>query len=240
MTVEHFANGEDLPEMTIADENNKNVYQAVYSTQNEVFILTGLAAEEEDIPEICQMIMSAKVLKYDTKTAVKKEETKASEITVVPMDETMYVTANSLNVRIGCSTDDKLIGTLTNGTAVRVKGNVQKNGADIGWVQIDFNGATGYVSSGFLSKEAPKAEEKKEEKTEAQPTGESFLVYGSDGISILLTPYSDGFCYTMDGMRVTDCGAFLFSLSYTWTRLPELHSRPIRHHFRRALHDGGG
>ena len=207
LTVEHFANGEDLPEMAVANEQHANVYQAVFSTKNEVFIITGFADEEEDIPEICNMIMSAKVLKYDTKTAVKKEETKTSEMSIVPMDETMYVTANSLNVRLGCSTDDKSIGALTNGTAVKVKGKVQKNGADIGWVQIDFNGATGYVSSSFLSKEAPKQEEKKE----AQPTGESFLVYGSDGISVLLTPYSDGFCYTMEGVRFTDNGNYTYT-----------------------------
>ena len=207
VTVEHFANGEDLPQMAIADENHANVYQAVYSTKNEVFIITGFADEEEDIPEICNMIMSAKVLKRDTKTAVKKEEPKADEISIVPMDETMYVTANSLNVRLGCSTDDKLIGELTNGMAVKVKGKVQKNGADIGWVQIDFNGSTGYVSASFLGKEASKKEEKKQ----AEPTGESFLVYGSDGISILLTPYSDGFCYTMEGARFTDNGNYTYT-----------------------------
>ena len=203
LTVEHFANGEDLPEIATADENHANVFQAAYSTKNEVFILTGFADEEEDFPEICNMIMSAKVLKRDTKTAVKKEEPKASEISIVPMDETMYVTANSLNVRLGCSTEDKSIGALTKGAFVWVKGKVQKNGADIGWVQIDFNGATGYVSSNFLSKEAPKKE--------AQPAGESFLVYGSDGISVLLTPYSDGFFYTMEGVRFTDNGNYTYT-----------------------------
>ena len=203
LTVQHFANGEELPEMAVADEDHAKVFQTVYSTQNEVFIITGFADEEEDIPEICNMIMSAKVLKYDTKTAVRKEEPKASEISIVPMDETMYVTAGSLNVRLGCSTEDKSIGALTSGTAVRVRGKVQRNGVDIGWVQIDFNGSTGYVSSGFLSKEAPKAA--------PQPTGESFLVYGSDGISTLLTPYSDGFCYTMEGVRFTDNGNYTYT-----------------------------
>ena len=208
LTVEHFANGEDLPEMAIANDDYANVYQAVYSTKNEVFIITGFSADAEDIPEICNMIMSAKVLKYDTKTAVKKEEAKASEISIVPVDETMYVTANSLNVRLGCSTDDKSIGSLANGTAVKVKGRVQKNGADIGWVQIEFNGSTGYVSVSFLSKEAPKKEEKK---AEIQPTGESFLVYWPDGYSELLTPYSDGFFYRQDGQRFTDNGNYTYT-----------------------------
>ena len=203
LTVEHFANGEDLPEIATADENHANVYQAAYSTKNEVFIITGFADEEEDIPEICNMIMSVKVLKHDTKTAIKKEEPKASEISIVPMDETMYVTANSLNVRLGCSTEDQSIGALTKGTLVWVRGKVQKNGADIGWVQIDFNGVAGYVSSNFLSKEEPKKE--------AQPSGESFLVYGSDGISILLTPYSDGSLYTMDNVRFTDNGNYTYT-----------------------------
>ena len=40
ITVEHYSNGEKLPDITVADNHYVNVYQAVFSTQNEVFIIT--------------------------------------------------------------------------------------------------------------------------------------------------------------------------------------------------------
>ena len=101
ITLEHLSNGEDLPDMAIADDHYVNVYQAIASTQNEVFIITGFVVDSAKITDVCKAIMSVKVLKYDTKLAVKKQQQETSAgYTIVPMDATMYTTAG-VNVRAG-------------------------------------------------------------------------------------------------------------------------------------------
>ena len=70
---------------------------------------------------------------------------------------TYFVTTDELNVRSGYSTDDAAIGAIYYGEPVTVTGAVTKDGADYGWYQIQFNGATGYVASGFLSETQPAA-----------------------------------------------------------------------------------
>ena len=156
ITIEHFSNGEKLPPISVADSHYVNVFQAAFSTQNEVFVVTGSVVDAAKIPEVTQAIMSLKVLKYDTKRAVSSQpQTGTSEFTVVPMDKTMYVTADSLNVRKGCSTDTQLLGGYKKGSQVKVTGSVQRNGVDLGWYQVNYEGGTGYVSSEFLSDTAP-------------------------------------------------------------------------------------
>ena len=159
ITVEHFANGEALPDIAVADSHYVNVYQAVFSTQNEVFIVTGSVVNPAEISNICNAIISSKVLRYDTKHAVSKQASAGSSsyTSVVPMDATYYVIANELNVRAGTSTSEKSIGVLTYGRSVHVTGKAQQNGADTGWYQIDYNGSKGYVYSEFLSASAPAA-----------------------------------------------------------------------------------
>ena len=156
ITIEHYSNGEKLPDMSVADDHYVNVYQAIASTQNEVFIITGGVVDSEKISEVANIIVSAKVLKYDTKLAVHKEDAPApSEFSVAAADKTMYVTASGLNVRKGWSTEEELLGTLEYGTQVHVTGVVQKNGADYGWNQISYGSGSGYVSANFLSDSAP-------------------------------------------------------------------------------------
>ena len=69
----------------------------------------------------------------------------------------MYVTAEWLNVRRGCSVDDLVIGGLGYGASVTVLGDIQRNGSDLGWYQVSYENGTGYVSASFLSDTAPGA-----------------------------------------------------------------------------------
>ena len=196
LTIDHFSNGEKLPDMSVADTHYVNVYQAVFSTQNEVFIITGSVVDAAKISEVTNMILSAKVLKYDTKTAVRKEDTPSiSEFSVVPVDKTMYVTGDGLNVRAGCSTDDLILGTYDNGAAVHVTGVVQRNGEDYGWYQIAYGNATGYVSAGFLSDDEP------EQKKDPGPdyTGNVKTAYAEDGTAVTLYEATNGYWYDNDG-----------------------------------------
>lgn len=201
ITIEHYSNGEKLPEMTVADDHYVNVYQAVVSTQNEVFIMTGSVVDKESIPEVANMIMSAKVLKYDTKLAVRKEnEPSVSEFSVVAADKTMYVTANGLNVRSGCSTDDQILGTLGYGESVHVTGVMQRNGADYGWYQVSYGNGTGYVSANFLSDNAP---EKKQESAGPGYIGNVKTVYDEFGETTTLYECTDGLWRDKSGTAYT-------------------------------------
>ena len=138
ITVEHYSNGEKLPEMSVADSHFVNVYQAAFSTQNEVFIITGSVVDAADIPEIVTSIISAEVLKYDTKLAVGQDgEIKGIEFSIAPVEKTMYVTSEWLNVRLGITTDDQIIGGFKYGTPVKVIGAVQRNGKDTGDCCLD-------------------------------------------------------------------------------------------------------
>ena len=211
ITIDHFSNGEKLPDISVADEHYVNVYQAVFSTQNEVFIITGSVVDAAIIPEIASSIISAKVLKYDTKQAVGKENTiNISEFSVVPVDKTMYVTAEWLNVRRGCSVDDLVIGGLTNGTAVTVLGSVQRNGADLGWYQVAYENGTGYVSSEFLSDTAPASKEETGSDSSASSTssdttysGAVKTVYNEYGEAYTLYEGTDGYWRDKSGTAYT-------------------------------------
>ena len=63
----------------------------------------------------------------------------------------MYVSADGLNVRMGCSTDERIIGGLSRGAAVKVTGIVRRQGEDYGWYQISYDNWVGYVSANFLT-----------------------------------------------------------------------------------------
>ena len=62
-----------------------------------------------------------------------------------------YVNASSLNVRSGPSTNNSVIGKLSNGDRVEVVSTSN------GWSKIKYNGQIGYVSSKYLSNTAPEA-----------------------------------------------------------------------------------
>ena len=205
ITIDHYSNGEKLPEMSVADDHYVNVYQAVFSTQNEVFIITGSVVDAEKIPAIANSIISAKVLKYDTKTKTKGNETaiKAEDFSLNPVDKTMYVNTDGLNVRSGCSTNDAIIGSLDNGASVRVKGFVQKDGKDFGWVQIDFNGGSGYVSSVYLTDTAPAKNEKKNTPENLSFTGTAATVYAMTGTALSIYKATDGNWYDKNGIKFT-------------------------------------
>ena len=204
ITIDHFSNGEQLPDIAVADSHYVNVYQAAFSSQNEVFIITGYLADAGKLADIAKTIVSAKLLKYDTKLAVKKEEKQQSSgsgFTIAATDSTMYVTSDGLNVRSGYSTDDGILGGLSYGASVKVTGVVQKDGQDYGWYQISFNGSTGYVSANFLSTSAP-AQKAETEKSNASLkfTGNVVTVYAPNGTAISIREGEDGKWYDSIGV----------------------------------------
>ena len=212
ITIEHFANGEALPNITVADDHYINVYEAAFSTQNEVFIVTGSVVNAAQIPEVCSAIMSLKVLKYDTKLAVKKEVPQAKEFTVVPADMTVYVTAGTLNVRNGCSTEASLIGGLVYGDSAKVTGIVQRNGQNLGWYQIAYGAGTGYISANFVSEKAPAAPEKKDsESDESKKATGVMTIYSPEGNEVTVYESTDGGWYDKPGNRYIRLDDYTFN-----------------------------
>ena len=159
ITIDHLSNGEILPPMDIAENDNEAICQTFISTRNEVFVVKGLAASREDLDAVIKMIGTIKVLKFDTKTAVQKEVQTAGngQFGLRRIDAVYFVTTDVLNVRSGCSTDEAAIGVFYYGEPVTVTGAVTMNGEDDGWYEVQYNGTAGYVSSGFLSETEPAA-----------------------------------------------------------------------------------
>ena len=71
-----------------------------------------------------------------------------------------------------------LIGSLENGTPVKVTGAVQRDGNDYGWYQIAFNNGSGFVSADYLTTTAPSAAAPG---ASAQPSGNTGAASGSSG-----------------------------------------------------------
>ena len=209
ITIEHYANGEKLPEMSVADDHYVDVYQAVFSTQNEVFIITGSLVDASKISEVCTSIMSAKVLQYDTKVAVKQQaETQAADaFTIVDKDETWYVNCDGLNVRASYDTSSALLGGVGQSEAVHVTGSVQRGGKDFGWFRIDYNGASGYVNSAFLTSTKPAEKSSsgtdttKKSTTGVIFTGSAKTVYDTSGNAITIYEATDNNWYDNSGRQ---------------------------------------
>ena len=67
-------------------------------------------------------------------------------VTVTDLSKTMYVTAQTLNVRDSWSSGSTLVGTLKYGDAVTVTGRCSN-----GWMRIQYQGHTAYVSGEYLA-----------------------------------------------------------------------------------------
>ena len=236
ITIDHFSNGEKLPEISVADEHYVNVYQAAFSTQNEVFLITGSVVDAAVIPDVANAILTAKVLQYDTKLAVKKQDAEqqetaekkedagqqkttekkpesgqqngsTNEYAVVPMNASMYATAG-VNVRSGYSTNDAVIGGLVPGNSVAVTGKVQKNGKDFGWYQVSFEGKTGFVSAEFLSSTAPGGAPAK---SGLSFSGAAKTIYDKNGNAITVYQASDNNWYGSNGKGFTQISDYEFN-----------------------------
>ena len=206
ITIDHYSNGEKLPEIQVADANYVSVYETVFSTRNEVFLVTGCVVDAAKIPEVRTAVMSAQVLQYDTKLAVQADA--AGDAVIAPMSATMYAASSGINVRSGYSTNDQIIGSLNAGAAVTVTGKVQKGGADLGWYQISYNSGTGYVASQFLTANQPAAVTPTPALTpaptatpsaERKLTGAVKTIYDSDGYAVTVSEATDGNWYDTNG-----------------------------------------
>ncbi len=154
ITIDHLRNGENLPSVSIADEDYEAVYHAFVSTKDEVFVVKAAAVEAESLENLMRSVGTIQINEFGTKTALEAAETESAFI-IQAVNEKRYVTVGTLNVREGYSAESRRLGTLVKGTEVEVTGIVMKDGKDYGWSQIKFNGGTAYVSSQFLTATKP-------------------------------------------------------------------------------------
>ena len=212
ITMDHLSNGEKLPEVKVADKDTPGVFQAFVSTQNEVFVVKAQAADIKDLRELMEIVGTVQVLKYDTKTAINKDAApEASQFGLRPINAVYYVNAPKLNVRAGCSTNDTILGVLSYGDQVTVRGAVTKDGADYGWYQVTYNGTTAYVSAGFISAQKPAAPTTPTPTpapaADPKPLASGFPAFdGWGNPQGNLVPYSDGYYYSNDMQKYVDNG----------------------------------
>ena len=91
--------------------------------------------------------------KETTAEATEKEATATTRetcvFTVDKVNKTMKV-AQDVFVRKGPKTTYDIMGSLAAGKTVQVTGQVMKHGSKACWVQVNFNGKTGYVCTDYL------------------------------------------------------------------------------------------
>lgn len=122
---------------------------------------------------------------------------------------TMYVVPeiDLLNVRKGPSSSTAQVGTLARNQQVIVKETIAE-GAGKGWCRIAIeNGDDAYVYGGYLTTKVPTADDLKErpyvpqterETVKIDRTGESVMVYDSNGYSYVLSEGTNGRWYDDD------------------------------------------
>lgn len=91
---------------------------------------------------------AAKAETIENKAAASKN-TETCVFTVEKVNKTMKV-AQDVWVRKGPKTTYDIMGSLAAGKTVQVTGQVFKHGSKACWVQVDFNGKTGYVCTDYL------------------------------------------------------------------------------------------
>lgn len=204
ITVDHYSNGEDLPGHTIAEDPFVQIYEVCYSTENEIFIVTGKVTYAEDIPYIRDSVNSFQVLQYDTKQAVTTQPDPQPApqpdpqpapqpvYDVTPIEATMWCTSpDGVHVRSYASLDADIIGGISYGDEVYVIGDVTFDGSDSGWLEISFGDGVGYVYEDWFAYEEP---------DDPEPTGDEKTIYSYDGSETReIYFYTDGIWRDDDG-----------------------------------------
>ena len=191
ITIRHIANGDPLPVSQAPDEKYAEVFEVKYSTANEIFLVTGCVTDAQKMPAVRDAVCSFKVLKYDT--LQKKEAPKEPEVREA--SETMYSTQSiSVNVRKEPNTSCDVIGGIRYAEPITVTGYVVENGADTGWLRINFNGNTGYVHSSNFSTTQPPSK-----------TGRTMDLYAPEGggVAVTVEELADGRWIDSNGVYYT-------------------------------------
>lgn len=145
---------------------------------------------------------------------------------IIPMEKTMYTTADLLNIRDIPSTDGEIIGASYYGDSVKVTGMTEQNGEEFGWFRIVLDDKEGFVTAEFLTEAAPAAAGYTDGAVQAiagqtnagqaiaVPAGaapgsagqniiKSSYVYAKDGSLVAIFKNADGSWHDSNGTNVT-------------------------------------
>ena len=81
ITIQHYANGEKMPEIPAAASPYVRTLSASVSTENEVFVAFAYLTDPNATYDIYEALASLRILQYDTKTAAAPTEDTESEET---------------------------------------------------------------------------------------------------------------------------------------------------------------
>lgn len=147
----------------------------------------------------------------ETTTATEGTTTAIGSVTVESYSATMYSTTTTLNVRSSPSTDGGILGQIGQDTPITVTGKCSN-----GWMRIDFNSSTGYVSGDYLKGAKENSDAPYLIKVNRKQN--IVIVYGKDEYGGYTVPVKAMVCSVgLDG--TTPTGTYTTTDKYTWRLL---------------------
>ncbi len=147
----------------------------------------------------------------ETTVATEGTTTAIGSVTVEDYNATMYSTTTTLNVRSSPSTDGGILGQIGQDTPITVTGKCSN-----GWMRIEFNGNTGYVSGDYLKGAKENSDTPYLIKVNRKQN--IVIVYGKDEYGGYTVPVKAMVCSVgLDG--TTPTGTYTTTDKYTWRLL---------------------
>ena len=211
ITVLHYDADDKLPTVIVPGEKYEAAYQVVMADKEDVYVITGSVTDKEYMPEVRKIVQSATYYE-ENPYAGPVEETAGTAVAVPeqnvtvqtaaptgndvisPMDAIFYAVADGgLNIRAAYSSDAAIIGSYAYGEAINVIGTVIRDGLELGWYQVGFDGQTGYVSSAYVGVTQPdNVSQTVADSSNDYLTGEVVYIYNEDGSTTVIKQYKDG------------------------------------------------
>lgn len=178
----------NLPSPTVAHDEYEEEFLAYYSTDKDVYMITGLAQKEEDINDVRAIVNSIKLADHTYPDAKKKEKEKDDD------DKKAKKTGNEKTVYFENS-NSITIYEYTNGKWIGDDGLEYTAQTENSWVNSDGVFVYNYVP----------------EVTTAKKTGNSLQIYYENSNSVTIYEYDDGTYMDDEHIKYTNNG------DGTWT-----------------------
>ena len=163
ITVDHLSDPDPDEEVEVEGEWFEEVYQTICYAGDDAFTVTGYVSDEDDADMIKDSVNSVQILEYepdDEEDTEEDTEEDSPDYDIREIDVMGYCTEpDGVNVRSGPSTDDTVIGDCSYGEQLYVAGMVTEEGADTGWLCVDYDGENGYIWGDFFSPGDPDEED---------------------------------------------------------------------------------
>ena len=195
IAVDVYERGDDIPELVVPEDTSIRIYRIINITEKYMFITNVCICGDDNDSAI---ITCANNIKIDeskiTDEMLGKSEIVIDDYSLREESYDAWVTTSALNIRSDSTTEAAILGILSYGEKVNVTGTILKNGVEIGWVRINYNGVNGYISSEFISNTEV-------EPQKPQKTGNTMTLYFLTSNAVTVYEYTDGTWYDEDGLQ---------------------------------------